>query len=192
MSFLASLPREKHVKVICVAGPYRSGKSFLLNRIVGQMKGFEVGKTVQSCTQGIWIWNEPLIDSSDENEDLTLLVDTEGLFSADRETDTDLRLFALSVLLSSTLIFNQMGPINEQTLNDLQFIVNLAQYLGESSQRSLEAPDLCWVLRDFYHDISEFENDDAYMESCLRPDLDSVKGNALKKNTVRKTITGFF
>ena len=35
MSFLASLPRDKQVKVISVAGPYRSGKSFLMNRLMG-------------------------------------------------------------------------------------------------------------------------------------------------------------
>ena len=32
MSFLASLPRDKQIKVVAVAGPYRTGKSFLLNR----------------------------------------------------------------------------------------------------------------------------------------------------------------
>ena len=35
MAFLGSLPREKHVKVIFVAGPYRTGKSFLMNRMLG-------------------------------------------------------------------------------------------------------------------------------------------------------------
>jgi len=37
MAFLASIPREKKVKVISVAGPYRTGKSFLLNRFLNQM-----------------------------------------------------------------------------------------------------------------------------------------------------------
>jgi nicotinamide riboside kinase len=34
MEFLASLPREKKIKVIAVAGPYRTGKSFLMNRLL--------------------------------------------------------------------------------------------------------------------------------------------------------------
>ena len=52
------------------------------------------------------MWNKPVIDSEDPDENLTLLLDTEGLFSSERTTDTDLRLFALSVLLSSTLVYN--------------------------------------------------------------------------------------
>ena len=35
MAFLGSLPREKHVKVVCIAGPYRTGKSFIMNRYLG-------------------------------------------------------------------------------------------------------------------------------------------------------------
>jgi len=35
MSFLASLPREKLVKVVAVCGPANTGKSFLLNLIHG-------------------------------------------------------------------------------------------------------------------------------------------------------------
>lgn len=40
------------VSVICVAGPYRTGKSFLLNRLIGQQSGFQVGGTVKACTKG--------------------------------------------------------------------------------------------------------------------------------------------
>lgn len=57
MGFLASLPREKLIKVVAVAGPYRTGKSFLMNRFMGQMSGFEIGSTIESCTKGVWIWN---------------------------------------------------------------------------------------------------------------------------------------
>ena len=57
MTFLNSIPRDKKIKVIAVAGPYRTGKSFLMNRFMGQMKGFEIGSTVESCTKGIWIWD---------------------------------------------------------------------------------------------------------------------------------------
>ena len=129
MAFLASLPREKKIKVISVAGPYRSGKSFLMNRFLDQMKGFEIGQTVESCTKGIWIWNKPLLDDGDEDS-ITLLVDTEGLHSSERSTDVDLKIFALTVLISSSFVFNQIGPINEQSLADLNLIVSLVKYLG--------------------------------------------------------------
>ena len=112
MAFLASLPRDKTIKVVAVAGPYRSGKSFLMNRMLGQMKGFEIGSTIESCTKGIWMWNQPLVLPGDEDT-LMLLVDTEGLHSSDRSTDVDLKIFALTVILSSSFILNQIGPISE-------------------------------------------------------------------------------
>ena len=47
MSFLASLPREKLVKVVCVCGQAKTGKSFLLNLIHGKNEGFEINKSVE-------------------------------------------------------------------------------------------------------------------------------------------------
>ena len=190
MAFLASLPRERQVKVISVAGPYRTGKSFVLNRYLGQMKGFEIGSTVESCTKGIWMWNKALYDEGDD-ESLTILVDTEGLHSSERSTDVDLKIFALTVLMSSSFIFNQMGPINEQSLSDLHLIVNLVKYLGHAAASDpssvsggspITGPDFFWCLRDFYLDISEnFESPNAYMEDCLKPALD-ITPEILKKN----------
>lgn len=43
------------------AGPYRSGKSFLLNQLlrVGCSEGFGVGHTRATQTKGVWVWGEP-------------------------------------------------------------------------------------------------------------------------------------
>ena len=52
--------RNDHVGVIAVAGKYRTGKSFLLNRILLQQEkefGFGVGPTINPCTKGLWVWN---------------------------------------------------------------------------------------------------------------------------------------
>ena len=47
--------------VIAVAGMYRTGKSYLLNRVLLNRKGgFGVGPTIQPCTKGLWIWGRPL------------------------------------------------------------------------------------------------------------------------------------
>jgi len=45
------------IGVVSVAGMYRTGKSYLLNRLLLNRKGgFNVGPTVNPCTKGIWIW----------------------------------------------------------------------------------------------------------------------------------------
>ena len=49
------------VAVICVAGLYRTGKSYLINRLLGRQSGFDVGPTTNSCTKGLWIWSEPIL-----------------------------------------------------------------------------------------------------------------------------------
>ena len=56
------------------------------------------------------MWNK-LIPISDEID--ALLLDTEGLGSTDREFEVDIKIFALSILLSSTFVFNQIGHISE-------------------------------------------------------------------------------
>ena len=66
-SFLASLGGGP-VAPIAVLGKYRTGKSFLMNNLVGaggrgggaKAAGFDVGATVEACTKGVWLWCAPL------------------------------------------------------------------------------------------------------------------------------------
>lgn len=53
---------KERVGVIAVAGKYRTGKSFLLNRVIinKQNEGFGVGPTINPCTKGLWLWSELL------------------------------------------------------------------------------------------------------------------------------------
>lgn len=50
-------------------------------------------------------------------------------------------------LLSSTVIYNSMGAIDEQSLDQLRVLVNLKNCLNKSTQKT--QPKLLWVLRDF-------------------------------------------
>jgi len=47
---------EGPIKIVSIVGPYRSGKSFLLNRLIGCNEAFDVGNTTFACTKGLWIY----------------------------------------------------------------------------------------------------------------------------------------
>lgn len=49
------------IGVVAVAGMYRTGKSYLLNRVLlNRQRGFGVGPSINPCTKGIWVWGTPL------------------------------------------------------------------------------------------------------------------------------------
>lgn len=49
------------IAVVSVAGLYRTGKSYLLNRVLlNRSNGFGVGPTVNPCTKGLWCWGTPI------------------------------------------------------------------------------------------------------------------------------------
>ena len=50
------------------------------------------------------------------------LVDSEGLGGVDKNQSYDMKLFALTVLLSSFLIFNQVGVIDEAAIANLSVV----------------------------------------------------------------------
>ncbi|MEE6508504.1 hypothetical protein FKM82_021430, partial [Ascaphus truei] len=64
------------VVVVAIVGKYRTGKSYLMNKLAGRSDGFALGSTIQSKTKGIWMWCVP--HPSKRGHTLVLL-DTEGL-----------------------------------------------------------------------------------------------------------------
>ncbi len=66
-----------------VAGLYRTGKSYLLNRmLLNKSSGFGVGPTVNPCTKGLWVWGAPIRGTTPEGEAINILIiDSEGIGS---------------------------------------------------------------------------------------------------------------
>ena len=46
------------VAVVAVVGKFHSGKSFLLNQMMGKSEGFGIGPSVRPQTMGIWMWGK--------------------------------------------------------------------------------------------------------------------------------------
>ena len=60
MDFVKSIPGP--IGIISVVGMYRTGKSYLMNRmLLNRSDGFGVGNTINPCTKGLWVWGRPLI-----------------------------------------------------------------------------------------------------------------------------------
>ena len=58
-----------------------------------------------------------------------IIIDTEGLAAFDEEQNHDTKIFLLSLLLCSLLIYNSVGPIDENSLQNLSLVVNLSKTL---------------------------------------------------------------
>jgi hypothetical protein len=56
-----------------------------------------------------------------------LLIDSEGIGAFDEDENHDTKIFLLALLLSSFFIYNSMGTIDENALNNLSLIVNLSK-----------------------------------------------------------------
>lgn len=56
-----------------------------------------------------------------------LVIDTEGFGGMDENVNHDTRIFLFSLLLSSFFIYNSLGSIDENALNNISLIVNLAK-----------------------------------------------------------------
>jgi hypothetical protein len=57
------------------------------------------------------------------NNSSILVLDTEGLGSTDVCKKSDSRIFLIALLLSSFFIFNSVGTIDENALNDVGLII---------------------------------------------------------------------
>uniref|UniRef100_A0A8C7C3K4 GB1/RHD3-type G domain-containing protein n=1 Tax=Neovison vison TaxID=452646 RepID=A0A8C7C3K4_NEOVI len=193
------------VVVVAIVGLYRTGKSYLMNRLAGQNRGFPLGSTVQSKTKGIWIWCVP--HPCKPNHTLVLL-DTEGLGDVEKgDPKNDSWIFALAVLLCSTFVYNSMGTINHQALEQLHYVTELTELIRAKSspekdgtQDSTEFvsffPDFIWAVRDFTLELKLNDHpitEDEYLENALKliPGIRTWPG-IQASNLPRECIRHFF
>uniref|UniRef100_A0A8C1JRM4 Guanylate-binding protein 1-like n=1 Tax=Cyprinus carpio TaxID=7962 RepID=A0A8C1JRM4_CYPCA len=168
------------VVVVSVVGLYRTGKSYLMNRLAGQQSGFALGSTIESKTKGIWMWCVP---HPNKKGHTLVLLDTEGLGDvAKGDSKNDGWIFCLAVLLSSTLVYNSRGTIDNTAVEKLHYVVELTEQIkirstgapdeeeGEDSEFVRFFPSFIWVVRDFTLELEidgKKVTDDDYLEFAL-------------------------
>ena len=91
---------DKPLTVLSICGPYRSGKSYFISRVLGSPGAFTLGHSMQACTRGIWMATTVL-----ECQDYAIvLLDTEGIDAVGASETVAMSLLTLTTLLSSFLV----------------------------------------------------------------------------------------
>lgn len=146
---------ETPIAAVAVIGPYRSGKSFLLNQLLSLSceEGFGVGHMRDTKTKGIWVWGKPIEMDIGGVRTSILFLDTEGFESVGKSNVYDDRIFALATIMSSVLIYNLPETVREADISRLSFAVELAQeFYGRVKGRDIafQPAKLLWLIqRDF-------------------------------------------
>ena len=211
---IISKEENKQIGILSLVGKYRTGKSFLLNRVLidkKSKKGFDVGPTIKPCTKGIWLWSSPLIINNNYSNSSfpAYLIDTEGLGAYDEEINHDSKIFLIAILISSLFIYNSFGTIDEVALNNLSLILNLSKSLkirnnstslntndiNDEEEMAKYFPSLLWILRDFALKLEDNDGNVITAKQYLENALMNQKGSTEsieEKNLVRKMIKTYF
>ena len=110
-----------------------------------------------------------------------LVVDSEGLGALDEDSNHDVRIFSLAILMSSYFLYNSVGSIDENALQNLSLVINLTKHIHIKSHGCNEDldpeeyapyfPSFMWVVRDFALQLVDSEGEQLtskeYLEKAL-------------------------
>ena len=201
---------KENIIIVSIFGKERTGKSYLMNLLLNSdenpkmTKGFKVHSQNPSSSRGISIWNTPI--AKPDSKDKIIFLDSEGILSENvYQQEMDSKLLALILLISSLFIYNTMGDINSNSLNELELIVHLNDSIGINEKLNKDkliteiCPKFIWAVRDF--DLKKLENEkisrDDYMEQCLKErfggknkdEINVIKENLIKYFKERECVT---
>ena len=160
--YLNSLKKEK-LCILSIIGPRNSGKSKLLNSFLKiDNNGFNINET-----KGLWIWGKPL---ELENNKKLLILDCQAL----ENDDVSLRLFLICELLSTYIIYNTKGEINDNLINDFFKYLDISKTINIYSQGNKKntitnlsnyLPDLLWIMNEYEN--KEISSDN-YLDNIIK------------------------
>ena len=205
---------NNNIIIVSIFGKEHTGKSYLMNLLLNsrencnKSKGFTVSTSMNArSSRGIWMWNTP-IEKSDSGETI-IFIDSGGINSENiYNQQSDSKIFALVILMSSIFIYNTIGDINSNSLNELELIVQFADSFTVNSKINKDkliselCPKFIWTLRDF--DLTKLTNEkgekitsDMYLENCLnerfsgknKDEINMIKENFMYYFNDRECVT---
>ena len=187
------------LKIISAVGGVGKGKSYLLNRLAGYQDGFVVHDEAQSnVSHELSAW---ILPPWEGRNDALLLLDTAGMFNGNRRNKKlDEQLFFLASFLSSILIYNTAGGIDEPSLLDIGIAARMAKLANLNGKNSAEittdsnCAQLVWLLRDFSVNLGKYGGRiEAYLERSLElVEDDSMDNRITLTNMARSLIKTLF
>ena len=107
------------------------------------------------------------------------------------------------MLLSSLMVYNSLGPIDEGALNNISLIINLSKSMriqskdADMNEEEFASyfPSLVWVLRDFMLRMEDREGNPITPKQYLENSLSDQRGssdNIQNKNRIRRLLRQFF
>ncbi|CAG8434120.1 10038_t:CDS:2 [Funneliformis mosseae] len=135
---------EEPISVIVVVGSYRRGKSWFANLLLGRHNGFLLGSTVDGCTQGIYMWDQPFYHEGKR----IIVLDCEGIDDPKQNQQWAIRLFVLCLTISSTFIYNLNGVVGREDIGKLFLMSHLTKYIQPPPDYQF-LPRMVVLLRDF-------------------------------------------
>lgn len=151
---------NKQLVVVTAIGSYRTGKSWILNRLTGckHENGFKVADGQSSVTHGLWIYCQ---EHPHKDNCIMVFLDTEGLHDPfkDDSTNEDNRLFIVAFLLCNVLIYNVSKKFDNNDLQKVGFITHISERLQKSEAMKIY-PEFILLVRDvsklkLYGDVVE-------------------------------------
>ena len=107
---------QKPIAAVAVCGPYRTGKSYFLSRMLGETEYFKVGHSTEMCTRGIWMATSVL----ECEEFVVVFFDTEGIGAVDDSMQSSTSFIIMAALTSSLLIYNTKRPLQLKDIEKLR------------------------------------------------------------------------
>ena len=147
INILTGLKNSKLI-ILSINGPVGSGKSTLANHLINKKEsGFKIGEKME----GIWIWGKP-IELSDDIK--LLILDCQGINNDNKDTANNInyKLFMLSVLLSTSLVYVTKGELTDNLINDFLFFTDLSTKINISDEDKNQLNTID-NLKEYFPDI---------------------------------------
>lgn len=148
------------------------------------------------------MWTKPWINEREGN--YIFFIDTEGTSSTNRDSTNDAKVFTLANLISSYLIYNSVGAIDEKSISELNVVTQLSKNIILEEYSDLKnneenlyryMPKFLWLIRDFVLEPTDRNGrklkPNEYLEDVLFEQNSAVKTDENVKK-IRRALTKYY